>query len=270
MEPENQSRKPSTLLPLGTLAKIAAENSESYGVAEPYAHLVADNVFDPAVLDDVLGEFEKSDAQPKDLWKEFDGDYEKKLQMNSDLAFGPVTRSLIHELNSEPFLEFLTELTGIDGLIPDPYLQGGGLHKIPRGGKLGVHVDFNRHKQMRVYRRLNVIVYLNKDWKEEYGGHFELWDEKKNGCQKKILPIFNRMALFSTTSKSFHGHPEPLTCPEDRYRRSLALYYYTAEEKGEQEASTHSTIFLDGEGKRVKDTNTFSARVLRKLGLSKR
>lgn len=269
MESTEQSRKPSTLLPLATLAKLAEENNQGYSTASPYAHLVADNVFDIDVLDDVLREFEESDNQPAQVWTEYDGAYEKKLQMNSDLGFGSVTRAFIHDLNSEPFLEFLTELTGIDGLIPDPYLKGGGLHKIPRGGKLGIHVDFNRHKQMRVYRRLNVIVYLNKDWKEEYGGHFELWDEQKNGCQKKVLPIFNRMAIFSTTSKSFHGHPEPLNCPEDRYRRSLALYYYTAEEKGEQEASKHSTIFLDEDGKRVKDANSFSARVLRKLGFQK-
>ena len=131
-----------------------------------------------------------------------------------------------------------------------PYLEGGGLHKIPRGGKLGVHVDFNEHQSMDVYRRINVLVYLNKDWLEEWGGHFELWDEKKRGCITKVLPIFNRMAVFTTTATSFHGHPEPLNCPEDRCRMSLALYYYTANDRGDQQKQTHSTQFLTESGKR--------------------
>ncbi|PCK08429.1 MAG: hypothetical protein COA42_09255 [Alteromonadaceae bacterium] len=162
----------------------------------------------------------------------------------------PITRALIHNLNSEPFLNFLSKLTGIKGLIPDPYLAGGGLHKIQRGGKLGVHVDFNEHETMNVYRRINVLVYLNKDWLKEWGGHFELWDGDKQGCITKLLPLFNRMAIFTTTATSFHGHPTPLNCPEDRCRMSLALYYYTANDRGDQQKQTHSTQFLTADGKR--------------------
>ena len=110
-----------------------------------------------------------------------------------------------HEL---PFLYFLEALIG--GLIADPYLEGGGLHQIPRGGKLGIHVDFNWHERMKVYRRINVLVYLNKDWDASYGGHFQLWSDSKGSKKEKILPIFNRMAIFNTTTNSYHGHPEPL------------------------------------------------------------
>ena len=242
----------SPLAPVETLAKLGSRHSSAYQHAQPYAHVVLDDVFDETVIDEVLREFKESDSAEEVSWKQYDTAHEKKLQMNRDLALGPITRSFIHELNSAPFLEFLEELTGITGLIPDPHLVGGGLHKIAKGGKLGIHVDFNRHKRLRLFRRLNVIIYLNKDWQEAYGGHFELWDEKKEGCVKKVLPIFNRMAIFSTTSTSFHGHPEPLTCQDDRFRRSLALYYYTAEERGEQDSGAHTTIFLDEEGKRIK------------------
>jgi len=234
------------LLPVEKLTEIAEKQASSYQLASPFAHGVYDDVFDPELLDKVIEEFEEGEKQ----WREFDTKYEKKYQMNKDINLQPVTRALIHNLNSEPFLSFLENLTGIEGLIPDPYLEGAGLHKIPRGGKLGVHVDFNGHNKMNVYRRLNVLIYLNKDWKEEYGGYFELWDEKQGSCQKKLLPLFNRMAIFSTTSTSFHGHPEPLTCPEDRNRISLALYYYTAKDHGDQVKKLHSTQFLDGEGKR--------------------
>ncbi|WP_086930539.1 2OG-Fe(II) oxygenase [Agarilytica rhodophyticola] len=234
------------LLPITKLEQIAEFESERYINSHPYAHGVYDDVFEPELLDIIINEFEEGEKQ----WKEFESKYEKKLQMNRDINLQPVTRAFIHNLNSEPFLNFLENLTGIKGLIPDPYLVGGGLHKIPRGGKLGVHVDFNEHTTMNVYRRLNVLVYLNKDWKEEWGGHLELWDEKREGCQKRLLPLYNRMAIFTTTNTSFHGHPEPLNCPEDRSRMSLALYYYTAGERGEQAKKSHSTVFLNESGKR--------------------
>jgi hypothetical protein len=111
---------------------------------------------------------------------------------------------------------------------------------------LKIHADFNKHPKTKLDRRLNVLVYLNEDWHEEYGGHFELWDKEMKGVKTKILPLFNRMALFSTTSNSYHGHPNPLTCPPDRTRKSLALYYYTngrpdsEKFEGDQE---HNTLF---------------------------
>ncbi|GAB2198716.1 2OG-Fe(II) oxygenase [Sessilibacter sp. MAH4] len=251
------------MLPLTRLRELADSEAEAYQTAAPFAHGVYDNVFSPELLDAVIEEFEEGEKQ----WRQFESKYEKKLQMNQDEFMQPITRAFIHNLNSEPFLRFLEKLTGIEGLIPDPYLVGAGLHKIPPGGKLGVHVDFNKHSHMDVVRRINVLIYLNKNWKEEYGGYFELWDEKKSGCQKKILPVFNRMAIFSTTATSFHGHPEPLTCPEDRCRISLALYYYTSA-RGEQQAKAHSTQFLNEDGKReeLKFENSFMDKIKRKLG----
>lgn len=235
------------MLPLDKLDQIIDGGAANqYKNASPFAHGVYDDVFDTSLLDKVIDEFEQGEK----AWKQFDTKYELKLQMNKDVNLQPVTRAFIHNLNSEPFLSFLEKLTGIDGLIPDPYLKGAGLHKIPRGGKLGVHVDFNIHKEMNVYRRLNVLIYLNKDWEEEYGGHFELWDGLEGSCQQKILPLFNRMAIFSTTSYSFHGHPKPLNCPEDRCRRSIAMYYYTAGDHGDQVKDSHSTQFLDESGNR--------------------
>lgn len=255
--------KLSDFLPIDKLTALAEENKASYAAALPFAHSVFDDVFNESVLSDIIAEFEQVDSG----WREFESKYEKKLQMNKDANLPPVTRAFIHNLNSGPFIEFLEELTGIQGLIPDPHLDGGGLHKTVRGGKLGIHVDFNENKRMNVYRRLNVIIYLNKDWLDSYGGHFELWDEDRNGCVKKLLPIFNRMAIFSTTNTSFHGLPEPLTCPEDRSRLSLALYYYTAKNRGGQIKKSHSTVFLDEKGKReeLSTKKSFTGKVVGKL-----
>jgi hypothetical protein len=114
------------------------------------------------------------------------------------------------------------------------------------GGLLKVHADFNIHHRTNLDRRLNVIVYLNKDWKEEYGGFFELWNENMSEAVVRLLPLFNRMAIFSTTSTSYHGHPDPLTCPEDRSRKSLALYYYTNGRPQNEIINgleTHSTLY---------------------------
>lgn len=250
-------------IPVSALIEAAEARKESYNAAAPFAHAVFDGMFDEEILDRVIDEFHGVDEG----WKEFQSKYEKKLQMNRYANLPTVTRHLVDALNSEPFLQFLTTLTGIEGLIPDPYLQGGGIHKIEPGGKLGIHVDFNQHSIMKVYRRINVIVYLNRNWREEYGGHFELWDENRNGCEKKISPAFNRMAIFNTTSTSFHGHPEPLNCPSDRCRLSLALYYYTAHDCGDQSSDLHSTIFLTEEGGReeLSQKRSFISRVKKKL-----
>jgi hypothetical protein len=128
-------------------------------------------------------------------------------------------------------------------LISDPCFEGGGLHQIPRGGKLGIHADFNKHRRFGLDRRLNVILYLNKDWRDEYGGHLELWNRDVTRCEAKILPLYNRLAVFGTTDFTFHGHPDPLQCPEGMTRKSLALYYFTNGRPAEEVTGEHSTLF---------------------------
>jgi len=151
-----------------------------------------------------------------------------KYQFDPNTIDSAKVRNLLAELNSEPFLAFLGAMTGIDGLISDPYYSGGGLHETLAGGHLSIHADFNLHEKMKVERRLNLLVYLNDDWPEEYGGQLELWDKKMRGAAHKVLPVMGRAVVFSTTLQSFHGQPDPLTCPPDRSRRSIATYYYTA------------------------------------------
>ena len=199
-----------------------------------------DDFLPEQVLDDVLAEFPSPHGAD---WFTFDSPLERKLATKDDSLMGPATRHLLAELNSSAFIEFLERLTGIDGLVPDPHFVGGGLHQIERGGHLKVHADFNRHPRTDLERRLNVLIYLNRDWKDEYGGAFELWNEDMTRCETKVMPYFNRCVVFSTTSTSFHGHPEPLSCPEDRTRKSLALYYYSKDRPAEERGSVHNTLF---------------------------
>ncbi len=222
------------------LEELADRYAQSYAQGQPFPHIVIDNFLPESILDGILDEFPK----PQDIeWKKFDAPAEKKLASTSELQMGEATRLLLYQLNSSTFIQFLEKLTGIPGIIPDPHFQGGGLHQIEPGGYLKLHVDFNRHKKLNLDRRLNLLIYLNKNWQEDYGGYFEMWDRDMAQCEKKILPIFNRCVVFSTTDFSYHGHPDPLTCPQGMTRKSLALYYYTNGRPAEEISGTHSTVF---------------------------
>ncbi len=206
------------------LLDLGKAHHKSYIGADPFPSGYYDNVFNPAMLDQILEEFPDLQKNPENQYNDTN---QVKLAANSEERFGSVTKSFMHYLNSAPFLDFLSSLTGIPDLIPDPYFFGGGYHQILPGGFLKVHADFNKHRTNGLDRRINVLVYLNKDWEESYGGHFQLWDKEMKECKAKILPVFNRMAVFSTSDFSYHGHPDPLTCPPDRSRKSLAVYYYS-------------------------------------------
>jgi Rps23 Pro-64 3,4-dihydroxylase Tpa1-like proline 4-hydroxylase len=229
-----------SFLPLAKMSALANSARTSYLQAKPFPHIVIDDFFDPALLEQVLAEFPKPDAI---RWQRFDNAHEIKLASATEASFGPVTRLLLYHLNSITFLEFLSEVTGIDNLIPDPNFEGGGLHQIVRGGKLGVHADFNRHHRYGLDRRLNLLLYLNKNWREDYGGHLQLWDRGMSRCEAKILPVFNRVMVFSTTDFTYHGHPDPLECPEGMTRKSLALYYFSNGRPAEERSGEHSTQF---------------------------
>jgi 2OG-Fe(II) oxygenase superfamily len=225
-----------------SLLELAGRHRAEYEDARPFPHVVLDAFADETVLDAVLAEFP---AGEQDTWWRFDSDNERKLASRPDTELGEATRALLAELNSAPFTDFLTELTGIGGLVVDQHFEGGGLHQIQAGGHLNIHVDFNRHPATGLDRRLNVLLYLNRDWQPGWGGALELWSRDMQRCERRIDPSFNRLVVFSTTRYSFHGHPDPLACPPDRTRRSVALYYYSngRPEEREAAAATHNTLW---------------------------
>jgi Rps23 Pro-64 3,4-dihydroxylase Tpa1-like proline 4-hydroxylase len=229
-----------TFLPLSRMNATAESAHTTYINAKPFPHVVFDDFFPSTIVERVLEEFPKPDAI---RWQSFDSAEEIKLASAAEASFGPVTRLLMYHLNSITFLEFLSRVTGIENLISDPGFDGGGVHQIVRGGKLGVHADFNRHRAFGLDRRLNLLLYLNKDWREEYGGHLQLWDRGMSRCEAKVLPIFNRVMVFGTTDFTYHGHPDPLQCPEGMTRKSLALYYFSNGRPAEEVTGEHSTIF---------------------------
>jgi 2-oxoglutarate-Fe(II)-dependent oxygenase superfamily protein len=223
------------------LVQFARARAASYRTAHPFPHFVEDGLFDPAILERVAAEFE---AMDRGGWHHTDASHERKWSTDDARRLGPFTSALIGQLNGGHFVSVLEEVTGITGLVPDPHLRGGGLHEIRQGGLLGVHADFNVHPRLKLYRRLNLLIYLNRDWQESWGGALELWDREGRQCVHAIPPLFNRTVLFDTSNFSYHGHPHPLACPPERSRRSVALYYYSLDCPAEADRESHGTLFL--------------------------
>lgn len=216
---------------------------EGYTLEQPFPHLALDGLFAPRLLRAIVDEF--PDPTRDVVEAHNDGVYvRRKHNTTWETAFGPHTRNFFAEMASPLVLLALERAAGISGLMPDPYMFGGGLHFTGSGGKLAVHADFNRHPKLNLDRRLNLLVYLNEGWTEHNQGWLELWDKDMRTCVKRVLPIFNRTVIFSTTSFSFHGQPDPIVGPPGLVRRSIALYYYTSGRPREEITDPdHSTLW---------------------------
>ena len=225
-------------------------NKEKYLNAEPFPFIIIENFFNNNFLDEILRQFPNLSDIKKTT--KYQNKNEVKFGNNEYEKFPEKIKILFDFLNSNFFLNFLQNLTGIkEKLIADKELNGGGMHEIKKGGLLKIHSDFNKHPNLKLDRRLNVLIYLNKNWKEEYGGHLEFWDKEMKYCKTKILPIFNRMVVFSTTDFSNHGHPDPLNCPDLVSRKSIATYYYSdgrPPNEIDKMYSKNTTYFKDREG----------------------
>ena len=214
-----------------------ATDKANYQKASPYPHTQFDDFLETWAADKALEVFPKVKDEG---WIHYVHVNEKKHGLNKLDLIPSFIREVIDELNSEAFISYLEELTGIDGLLPDETFEGGGIHQSERGGYLNVHADFTVHPHKRNWRRrVNVLVYLNKDWDTSYGGDLELWDRKMTACEQKIAPIFNRVVIFNTDEDSYHGLPEPLKCPEGDSRKSIALYYFTEEKEAPKKRATN-------------------------------
>jgi len=219
--------------PNPTWNKNIIKLSRQYRTNNPVPHIYLTNFFDHAAVANAAAEFPEPDS---DAWTHYQHQNENKHGMTKRDLFPTAVGEVSDALNSEQFLKWLSELTGVPNLMADPSLEGGGLHQSGRGGYLNVHTDFSHHHYNKNWkRRINLILYLNEGWQEEWGGAIELWDTKMRHCVAKYPCGFNCALIFNTDDKSFHGFPEPLTCPPGKSRRSLAFYYYTLE-SGEKSA----------------------------------
>jgi Rps23 Pro-64 3,4-dihydroxylase Tpa1-like proline 4-hydroxylase len=218
--------------------------AKQYSRNEPCPHILLTDFLDPEVALEIAREFPHPVTH---AWTQYKHANENKLGMTKRELFPPRLRAVTDELNSPEFVEWISRLTGIPGLLPDAMLEGGGLHQSGRGGYLNVHTDFSKHHfHVNWHRRVNLILYLNPEWDESWGGSLELWEKSREGkmtrCVAKYLPLLNHAIIFTTTENSLHGFPDPLTCPEGQSRKSLALYYYTVE--ADPHFAFHSTEYF--------------------------
>jgi len=232
------------------LAERAASLRDVYAQAQPFPHAVMDEFFPRDVAARIIDEFPPLGAARWHGSGVRNPQRQHKHISTDEESFSPCIRQVLYQLNARPFLEFVESVTGIAPLLPDPDI-GHTLRHFERGGCLGVHTDFNWHKGLELHRRVNLIVYLNRDWRDEYGGHLELWDDAMTGCVKRIAPEANRAVLFATNDHTPHGFPDPLACPPGQTRKTIQMYYYTSSMPDDELAPPHRTIFRLRPGERV-------------------
>lgn len=195
--------------------------SESFLGATPFQHLLIDDVFDDHVLEAVVADF----AKVRHNTAYDDATTRKKHTCDDWQRFPPATFEFISYLNCGAFVSFVAGITGISALTSDPFLLGGGMHETLPGGYLKMHTDFNFHQQLHLDRRINVILFLNRDWQPSWGGELLLSNVDMSQVVA-IEPLFNRLVVFNTNDFSFHGQPDPHKFPEGNSRKSIAMYYY--------------------------------------------
>ncbi len=226
------------------LEATLSTDAAAYAAGVPFPHIVLDDVLLPAVFSAAAGEFPRRDDP---LWKGYLHVNETKYSNTRPDFWGPTLQSVARELCSDRFVAYLTALTGIEALLPDWSMDGGGLHQTLRGGHLNIHADFStHHKTTNWSRRVNVLLYLNEYWDDSWGGDLELWPQDMSARTRSVTPAPNRMLVFTTSETSFHGHPDPLLVPEGHARRSMALYYFTVEDEVVRRATNYQPRPGDG------------------------
>jgi len=225
---EENDQGTDSVVDLDVLERSLPVLRSQYQLASPFPHIALDSFLLPEVVRRAEAEFPAVDH---DHWINYVHANERKFSNTDPTSWGPTLQSVWRELTSPRFMAFLSGLTGIDNLISDDSLEGAGLHQTQAGGYLNIHADFTVHPRKRHWRRrANLLVYLNADWPPEYGGDLELWSRDMKVREEVIAPVGNRAVVFTTGADTWHGHPDPLRCPPETARRSLAVYYYTEED----------------------------------------
>ena len=210
-----------------TLERLQAQAKtlrQSYQTAQPYPHLVIDNLFDPELLDRLRTEFPQ--AKNRD-WLVWDTKHELKTTSRGIKGLSLFTQLFCLWLNSQDFISTIESIVGKENLVGDPLFHGAGLHEMYRDGWLEMHADYTKHFSLPLVRQFNILIYLNRDWDTDWGGKLTLQDPRNPQNQVSYLPTFNRTIIFPTNSSTLHGVPNTLTCPLNRTRQLLSIYYWS-------------------------------------------
>jgi hypothetical protein len=208
----------------------------------PVKNFCIDNFLDPDFARRVVDSYPSFEEAAK-IGRSFSAINERgKIQVTDASKFAEPIAELNRALAEPEFLSLLSYVFDIPNLLADEELAGGGMHQTGARGHLDVHVDFNYIEDRQLHRRLNILIYLNRDWQPEWGGNIELWDKDVKVCHHSFSPIFNRCVVFETNEISYHG-VTAVKCPEGQTRKSFAAYYYTKEAPAGWDGTAHTTIF---------------------------
>jgi Rps23 Pro-64 3,4-dihydroxylase Tpa1-like proline 4-hydroxylase len=221
--------------------------SRQFQSAAPFRHVVIDQFLAPDFCRRLMVEFPAFDREHA---RNEMGDVGRKAVFQNLPQLGPAYAQLDAMFRSREFLSFTGQITGIPDLRYDSDYVGGGTHENLSGQDLDPHVDFNYHPTTQLHRRLNLIVFLNPEWRPEWGGNLELhvnpWLPPEEDSVKAIMPIANRCVIFETSESSWHGFKR-IQLPDGKKhltRRSIAVYYYTKQRPAEEIAPHHSTVYV--------------------------
>jgi hypothetical protein len=242
----NYSTLPSHPHTIDLYQQVASELHSHFRSAQPFPHIIIDDFYPEDLVHSVVEAFPRYENFNGVLADGFaiSAFNAQFLKVEQLVPTHPAALFLMEHMRSSPFLIFLEELTGIRGLLPDPHYFGSGLHHTLRGGHLGLHLDYNFNGNLQLWRRINVFLYLNEDWQEEWKGNLELWNADLSDVVVSIAPLFNRLVVFEASETSWHGHPDPLQCPPHVARKSIALYYYTAVDNPSWNRARRETLFM--------------------------
>jgi hypothetical protein len=232
-------------LVISELEKSKNEIQKQWLSGKPFHYCYVDNFLPVEIAESLLASYPSVN---QDNWTKTTYVHQRN-KLHTQSGFSEPIQNFFDLTTAPKFLKLISEITSINNLIADPELFGGGVHQILPGGFLDVHIDYNIHPEKKLYRRLNLLLYLNKNWQREYEGYVELWDMENKKLVAEIAPVFNRAIMFETNEISYHGHPKPLKCPPPMTRKSLALYYYTKEREDEfRSVKEHNTIYKQTSG----------------------
>ena len=230
------------------------EYSRAYKTNLPFNHIVMDDFFRDDTIEKLLDEVEFIASNPSELWRFVGGgdDYDKhddqinKKQIYSFENMLPTMQEVIKYLNSKQFLKIVSEITGLKNLSNESETYtNAAYHQTSKDGRLEIHHDFNdSYINPNLFRQVNLLVYLNLNWIKEWGGNLELWNKNLTEKTHEIAPMFNRAVIFNITDNAYHGHPEPLNCPDNEARYSMALYYFTEDRPEEENQTRPSALWF--------------------------
>jgi hypothetical protein len=216
---------------------------DAYAAATPFPHAVFDDFLGRAIASAIADRF-PAPSHPGWMRRDYREQSARlgQLQRSGFEGVDGLVRHVLAELSGMAFIDFLSTLTGVSGLIADPHFRGAGPSLTLPGGHLDLHADFNRDRERHLERRVTVLYYLGRGWDPSWGGALELWDAERTRCEASYLPILDRLIVMAHGDTYWHGHPTPLACPDGHHRASIAAYYYVAMPSPD-EADAHGAIW---------------------------